>query len=79
MQPNYQNEVMRAALPAVLFASDIATSLGLEDLEAEVLVRQDRFGPHLLIGGRPAVLRESYLAKLAEIAREPNENEKEVL
>ena len=79
MSQPYELEVRRAALPAVLFPSDIAVSLEITEEAAECLVREDRLGPHLLVGGRPAVLKDAFLGSLGGLARSGKRGGKEVL
>ena len=71
----YESTVRRAALPEVLFAPDIALALGIPEADAERCVAEGRLGPSFLIGGRPAVLRDSFLKHLAQEARTPPSRE----
>lgn len=79
MARRYQREVARAALPAVLFGPDVAVSLGILEDAADRLIRRGRFGPHLLVQGRPAILREAFLSSLADLASSEDGDGKEVL
>ena len=67
----YDLTVKRAALPEVLLPADIALALGIPEKEAEQCAAGGRLGPSFLIGGRPAVLRYSFLQHLAQEARTP--------
>ena len=62
---NYDLTVKRAALPEVLLPPDVAVAVDIPETVAESAVRQGRFGPAFLVGGRPAVLRETFLKHLA--------------
>lgn len=74
----YELTVRRAALPEVLFSSDIGLALGIPEEAAETGTRQGRFGPHFLVGGRAAVLRRDFLEALARLSARA-EDGKEVL
>lgn len=71
----YAQTVRRAALPEVLLPSDVAIALGIPEGEAERCTAEGRLGPSFLVGGRPAVLRESFLKHLAQEARTPPSRE----
>ncbi len=71
----YDSTVRRAALPEVLHAPDIALVLGIPEAEAERCAAKGRFGPSFLVGGHPAVLRDSFLRHLAQEARTPPSKE----
>ena len=65
---NHQNTVRRAALPEVLFASDLGLALDIPEEDAEAAAREGRLGSHFLVEGRAAVLRTDFLAWLARRA-----------
>lgn len=71
----YENTVRRAALPEVLFADDVSAALGVPEQESSRLIADGRLGPSFLVGGRPAVLRETVLAHLSREARIPASRE----
>lgn len=74
----YSRVVKRAALPEVLFASDIALALDLSEAAVVPALKSGRFGPHVLVSGRPAVLRQEFLQTLAALSRAGTDG-KEVL
>ena len=71
----YDSTVRRAALPEVLHVCDIALALGIPETKAEMCASEGRFGPSFLIGGHPAVLRDSFLRHLSQEARTPPSKE----
>jgi len=71
----HDRTVRRAALPEVLFGDDVAIILDIPAAEATRTLAAGRFGPSFLVGGRPAVLREAFLAHLAGEARTPASRE----
>lgn len=77
--PPHDAAVRRAALPEVLFSEDIALILNLNPEEAEVGALSGQFGPHLLVGGQPALLKDDFLTHLAARAAGSVAREKEVL
>ena len=68
--------IRRAALPEILFIPDLSLAIGVTESAARKAVLRGECGPFVRIGRRLAVLRESFLAALAEreekpIARKP--------
>jgi len=78
-QPLLDSGVRRAALPEVMFASDIALALGLAQTLADQAARQGLFGPEFYVGGRVAVLREDFLEFLTLRASRRDLESKELL
>ena len=64
----YDLTVRRAALPEVLLAADIGLALGIPEAEAEHHLAEGALGPVFFVGGRPAILRDSFLKHLAGAA-----------
>ena len=59
--------VLRAALPEILFTPDLALALGgISESAARRIVLRGDCGPHVRIGRRLAVRRESLLDAFAE-------------
>lgn len=58
--------VRRAALPEVLFASDIAIVLGIPESQAYEVTLRGRVGDHILVRGQPAVLRKDFIGALSK-------------
>lgn len=56
--------VRRAALPEVMFASDLGLALFLPPETAEAAAASGLFGRHFLVRGQVAVLRDDFLAAL---------------
>jgi hypothetical protein len=56
--------IRRAALPEVMFAPDAQLALGLPLETAEAEIAADKLGPHFLVQGRLAVLRQDFLVAL---------------
>jgi hypothetical protein len=66
---SYSDTIRRAALPAILFAGDIALALHLSEVEARREMEAGRFGLYFKVGRRPAILRDEFLKRLASSAR----------
>ena len=64
MSKPYDNLVRRAALPEVLFTSDVALALESPAEEAETALLSGRLGRHFTVAGRPAILRDEFLRSL---------------
>lgn len=71
--PNYQLAVARAVVPEVLLAPDVAVALDIPTEHAQRCVMGGRLGPFFFIDGRPAILRETFLAALAELSADAQE------
>lgn len=76
---NHDVAVRRAALPEVMFASDLALALGLPEPAADAAARHGRFGPQFFVQGRVAVLRQDFLEFLTLRAAAGTPREKEVM
>ena len=72
-----QDALRRAALPELLRLPDLSLALGLPEETVELYASTGRLGRCLLIAGKPAILREDFLATLA--ARAASTAEKELL
>lgn len=66
MANNYAQQVHRAALPEVMLIPDIALALQLTPQSTRLAVQRGDCGPFFRVGRRLAVLRESFLAALAQ-------------
>jgi len=75
----HADAVLRAALPEVLFAPDLALAMVLPIPVAEAAARRGSFGPPFYVTGRVAVLREHFLEALARRANASEQDLKEVL
>ena len=62
--PPHSDVVRRAALPEILFLSDLALALQIAEKEASRMVLAGGCGPYVRITGRLAVRRDSFLAAL---------------
>jgi len=71
--------VSRAALPEVLFASDMALAMSLPETQTRAAAEAGCFGPLFFVDGRVAVLRRDFLEFLALRASCESMDAKEVL
>jgi hypothetical protein len=69
METHSPRAVRRAALPQVLFPDDVGVVLQIDEEAARQAIRRGDCGPFLEMGGRVAVLRETFLAHLKDLAR----------
>ena len=60
----HADAVRRAALPEVLFTSDLALALDLPPEIAEASAVAGRLGRHFLVRGRIAILRDDFMEAL---------------
>ena len=60
----HSEAVARAALPEVMFATDLALAAQMPESEAEEAARQGQFGPWFFIKDRVAVLRIDFIGHL---------------
>ncbi len=74
-----QSSIRRAALPEVMFASDLALALDLTFDVAQKRARLGHFGPHFFVDGRVAVLRQDFLEFLTLRAAGVDAGDKEVM
>ncbi|MCC7173442.1 MAG: hypothetical protein IT459_23560 [Planctomycetes bacterium] len=76
---NQSESFRRAALPEVMFAVDAALALQVPAPIAAINMVSGAFGPAFTVDGRPAVLREEFLAALARRASVRTESREEVI
>lgn len=76
---NNNRTVSRAALPEVMFASDMALAMSLSESHTKAAAEAGRFGPVFFVDGRVAVLRRDFLEFLALRASCQSMDAKEVL
>ncbi len=62
----HEDAVTRAALPEVMFVSDVAVALRVGEDTARRIVLRGECGAYLRLGGRIAVLRETFLDTLQQ-------------
>ena len=60
------NFAARAALPEVMFEDDVGIALRMPPHMARDAMRAGLCGPHIVLGTRLAVLRESFLQSLRD-------------
>lgn len=75
----HEKTIRRAALPELMFPTDVALALGIPEEEAAEALRSGCLGPFLQVRGRPAILRRDLVAALKERADRSPEEGKEVL
>ncbi len=61
---SHADTVRRAALPEVMFASDLGLALDIPNETAEAAATSGKLGRHFTVRGRVAVLREDFLEAL---------------
>jgi len=75
----HQRILGRSVLPEVLFEEDLALVLGLPQPLARVVMVSGRLGPFLFVGGRPAVLKRTFLGALEQLGKARKPGCKELL
>ena len=71
--------IVRAEMPAVLFAEDLAVQFRLDVDAAAQALRNGQFGACFYVSGRAAVLREDLKRTMQELASRLRPGDREVL
>jgi hypothetical protein len=75
----HQKILGRSVLPEVLFEEDLALVLSIPQPLARAVMVSGRLGPFLFVGGRPAVLKRTFLGVLEHLGKAGKPSGKELL